>query len=141
MLKNGSRGEKVEILQARLVKLGFSVATDGIFGAGTEAAVKELQTGLTALEKGDTPPWGDDDIGEKFGVVYEGLRDGMYESMASLAERVAGMGVAFTKMGLAHEKNEADQDAIWRDTMADYDGQVKVPSGVAQGQLHTRPSN
>ncbi|KAB2975147.1 MULTISPECIES: hypothetical protein [unclassified Streptomyces] len=114
-----------------------------MFSAGVDfaKAVKALQTGLTALEKGDTPPWGDDDIGEKFGVVYEGLRDGMYESMGSLAERIAGMGVAFTKMGLAHEKNEAEQDAIWRDTMADYDGQVKVPSGVAQGQLHTRPSN
>ncbi len=43
MLKNGSRGERVEILQKRLVKLGFDVATDGIFGSGTEAAVKELQ--------------------------------------------------------------------------------------------------
>lgn len=104
-------------------------------------AVATLKSGLTALEKGDTPPWGDDDIGEKFGVAYEGLRDGMYESMASLAERLAGMGVAFTKMGVAHEQNESDQDAIWKQTMADYDGRVEVPGGVAQGKLQTRPTN
>ncbi|MFC5639219.1 hypothetical protein [Streptomyces bullii] len=101
-------------------------------------AARRLKQGLTALEKGDTPPWGDDDIGEKFGVVYEGLRDGMYESMASLAERLAGMGVAFTKMGVAHERNEADQDAVWRETTAQYDGQVKVPSGVVHSTLRPR---
>lgn len=103
-------------------------------------AVESLQLGLTALEQGDTPPWGDDDIGEKFGVVYEGLRDGMYESMASLAERLAGMGVAFTKMGLAHERNEAEQLDIWQKTTAEYDGQVTLPPGVAQGRL-TRAQN
>ena len=117
-----------------------------MFNVGVEfsKAAAALQKGLTALEKGDTPPWGDDDIGEKFGVVYEGLRDGMYESMASLAERLAGMGVAFTKMGVAHEQNEAEQDAIWRDTMADYDGQVKLPDPWAQGgqnEIHARPHN
>ncbi|WP_406413588.1 hypothetical protein [Streptomyces sp. NBC_01614] len=111
-----------------------------MFGVGVDfaKAVKSLQTGLTALEKGDTPPWGDDDIGEKFGVVYEGLRDGMYESMASLAERIAGMGVAFTKMGVAHEKNEAEQDAIWQRTMSEYDGQVQVPTGVVHSNLRPR---
>ncbi|MEU1854143.1 hypothetical protein ABZ499_34025 [Streptomyces sp. NPDC019990] len=114
-----------------------------MFNVGVDfaKAVKQLQTHLTALEKGDTPPWGDDDIGEKFGVVYEGLRDGMYESMGSLAERLAGMGVAFTKMGVKHELNEAEQDAVWRRTMADHDGQVKVPPGVAGGTLHTRPTH
>jgi len=113
-----------------------------MFNAGVEfsKAVHKLTTGLGALEKGDTPPWGDDDIGEKFGVVYEGLRDGMYDSMGSLAERIAGMGVAFTKMGVAHEQNEAEQDAIWQKTMSEYDGQVEVPPGVATGTLHTRPA-
>ncbi len=113
-----------------------------MFNVGVDftKAVTTLQTGLTALEKGDTPPWGDDDIGEKFGVVYEGLRDGMYDSMASLAERIAGMGVACTKMGVAHEQNEAEQDAIWQKTMTEYDGQVEVPPGVAQGTMHTRPT-
>ncbi|QOV35145.1 hypothetical protein IM697_34490 [Streptomyces ferrugineus] len=113
-----------------------------MFNVGVDfaKAVTALQTGLTALEQGDTPPWGDDDIGEKFGVVYEGLRDGMYDSMGSLAERIAGMGVAFTKMGVAHELNEAEQEAIWRETTAEYDGQVKMPPGVATGTLHTKPT-
>jgi hypothetical protein len=114
-----------------------------MFSVGLEfsKAVTKLTNGLTALEKGDTPPWGDDDIGEKFGVVYEGLRDGMYDSMGSLAERIAGMGVAFTKMGVAHEQNEAEQDAIWQKTMSEYDGQVELPPGVAKGTLHTRPTS
>ncbi len=111
-----------------------------MFNAGVEfsKAVHKLTTGLTALEKGDTPPWGDDDIGEKFGVVYEGLRDGMYDSMGSLAERIAGMGAALARMGVAHEQNEAAQNDIWKKTMAEYDGQVEVPSGVARGEIHTR---
>ncbi|MFF4805655.1 hypothetical protein ACFY1U_46020 [Streptomyces sp. NPDC001351] len=101
-------------------------------GQDFSKAVTALQNGLTALEQGDTPPWGDDDIGEKFGVAYEGLRDGMYQSMGSLAERLAGMGVAFTKMGVAHEQNEAEQVDIWRKTTAEFDGQVKLPPGVSQ---------
>ncbi len=111
-----------------------------MFNVGVDfaKAVTALQTGLTALEKGDTPPWGDDDIGEKFGVVYEGLRDGMYESMASLAERLAGMGVAFTKMGVKHELNEAEQEAVWQRTMSEYDGQVQVPSRSVQATLRPR---
>jgi hypothetical protein len=114
---------------------GFAMFT---VGQDYAKAVKRLSDGLGALEKGDTPPWGDDDIGEKFGVVYEGLRDGMYESMNSLAERIAGMGVAFTKMGLAHTRNEAEQDAIWQQATAEYDGQVEVPSGVAHTSLRPR---
>lgn len=108
-----------------------------MFNVGVDfaKAVAALKASLGSLEEGDTPPWGDDDIGEKFGVVYEGLRDGMYDSMGSLAERIAGMGVAFTKMGVAHELNEAEQEAIWKQTMAEHDGQVEVPSGVAHARL------
>jgi hypothetical protein len=111
-------------------------------GVDFSKAVTRLKTGLSHLEGGNgaTPPWGDDDIGEKFGVVYEGLRDGMYDSMGSLAERLAGMGVAFTRMGVAHEQNEAEQEAIWQKTTAEYDGQVEMPPGVAQGTLHARPT-
>jgi hypothetical protein len=109
---------------------GFNMFT---VGQDFAKAVTALQNGLTAQEKGDTPPWGDDDIGEKFGVAYEGLRDGMYQSMGSLAERLAGMGLAFTKMGVAHEQNEAAQLDIWQKTTAEFDGQVKLPPGVAQG--------
>ncbi|GAA2971146.1 hypothetical protein GCM10010446_64900 [Streptomyces enissocaesilis] len=76
-------------------------------------AAKALFDGLNAIEKesGKTPPWGDDEMGEYFGVVYEGLRDGMKESMPSLAQRIAGMGVKFTAMGVRHEKHELEEDA------------------------------
>ncbi len=106
---------------------GFNMFT---VGQDFSKAVKSLQDGLTALEQGETPPWGYDDIGQDFGVAYTGLRDGMYQSMGSLAERLAGMGIAFTKMGVAHERNEADELDIWRKTTAEYDGQVKVTTFV-----------
>lgn len=45
ILKNGSKGEEVKKLQSKL-----GLAADGVFGAGTEKALKEWQTknGLTA---------------------------------------------------------------------------------------------
>ena len=42
-LKQGSKGEAVSELQNKLVKLGWTVDADGAFGAGTKAAVEELQ--------------------------------------------------------------------------------------------------
>ena len=50
-LKNGSRGDTVKKLQSKLKRWGYyDGAIDGIFGAGTEAAVKRFQraNGLTA---------------------------------------------------------------------------------------------
>ncbi|MFC7308665.1 hypothetical protein ACFQVC_31170 [Streptomyces monticola] len=84
-------------------------------------AVKALETQLTAKEKGDTPPWGDDDMGEKFGVVYEGLRDGMYEAMGSLAQRLGGMGVKFAEMGVRHEKGELAEDEAYAKLTSQHD--------------------
>lgn len=48
-IKNGSKGEEVKILQTELNKYGYSLTVDGIFGAKTEAAVKDFQyhKGLT----------------------------------------------------------------------------------------------
>jgi hypothetical protein len=48
-LKRGSRGEAVKSLQRGLAAAGFAVDIDGVFGQGTEAAVKEFQRrkGLT----------------------------------------------------------------------------------------------
>jgi peptidoglycan hydrolase-like protein with peptidoglycan-binding domain len=43
-LKKGSKGDAVKALQTKLSKLGYKVGTiDGIFGSGTEAAVKAFQ--------------------------------------------------------------------------------------------------
>jgi hypothetical protein len=33
-------------------------------------------------------------------------------------------------MGVAHERNEANEEAIWQKTTAEYDGQVEIPTGV-----------
>lgn len=48
-LKNGSKGSDVTTLQNALNKLGYGLAADGIFGAKTEAAVRDFQKkkGLT----------------------------------------------------------------------------------------------
>lgn len=43
LLKHGAHGDSVKELQSQLSKLGFEVAADGIFGAGTAASVEELQ--------------------------------------------------------------------------------------------------
>ena len=44
MLKNGSRGDDVRALQTQLNDMGFGLEVDGIFGSGTDAAIKQLQT-------------------------------------------------------------------------------------------------
>ncbi|MFD8599255.1 hypothetical protein ACFV1L_30050 [Kitasatospora sp. NPDC059646] len=71
------------------------------------AALQTLSGRLESLEQGDTPPWGDDDLGEKFGIVYEGLRDGMKESMDSLGTRIGEIGEKLQGMATSHESNES----------------------------------
>ncbi len=43
VLKKGSKGEFVQLMQEMLKKLGFTISTDGIFGSGTEKIVIEFQ--------------------------------------------------------------------------------------------------
>ncbi|MBT2529901.1 MULTISPECIES: hypothetical protein [Streptomyces] len=99
-----------------------------MFEVGQDFAIaaKALFEGLNAIEKGSgkTPPWGDDEMGEYFGVVYEGLRDGMKDSMPSLAKRIAGMGMKFTAMGVRHEKHEQEEDAKYAALRAQQDADV-----------------
>ncbi|MER5865034.1 hypothetical protein [Kitasatospora sp. NPDC002040] len=103
----------------------------GAVGEDFLAAVKGLSSRLEALEKGDTPPWGDDDLGEKFGVVYEGLRDGMKESMQSLGERIGEIGGKLGAMAASHEANESATDGSFR-TLEGSQGMV----GGRIGALH-----
>ncbi|MEW9702774.1 peptidoglycan-binding protein [Paenibacillus sp. SI8] len=50
VLRNGSSGDEVKVLQRLLTKKGYTVTADGSFGTGTESAVKKFQTakGLTS---------------------------------------------------------------------------------------------
>ncbi|MFE1322651.1 hypothetical protein [Kitasatospora phosalacinea] len=77
-------------------------------GEAFRQVVEEMKARLAVLEPENDPPWGDDDLGEKFGVVYEGLRDGMKESMESLAERLGEVGRKVQWMAANHAANEAD---------------------------------
>ncbi|MFD7921371.1 WXG100 family type VII secretion target [Streptomyces sp. NPDC059740] len=81
-----------------------------------QSAVDKLQSGLTSLEGQDTPPWGDDEVGEKFGIAYEGLRDGMYESMGHLAQQLQKIGAGLSTMANNHEQNESDNDTLMQTT-------------------------
>lgn len=43
LIRKGDKGETVRAVQSELKKHGFNIALDGIFGGGTEAAVKAFQ--------------------------------------------------------------------------------------------------
>ncbi|MCK1796235.1 hypothetical protein MTQ01_09510 [Streptomyces sp. XM4193] len=89
--------------------------------------VEQFTTGLTTLDgKSNRPPWGDDEIGEKFGVVYEGLRDGMYESMGHLAAQMQEIGKALESMGKNHASGEDFNEAIVRQSV---DNAMIEPTG------------
>ncbi|WEB38523.1 hypothetical protein MOV08_03845 [Streptomyces yunnanensis] len=83
-----------------------------------QGLVDKLKDALTSLEGDDTPPWGDDDLGEKFGVVYEGLRDGMYESMGHLASKLQEIGGGLNNMAKNHEADEDFNDSMLRQHIA-----------------------
>ncbi|MFJ5229325.1 hypothetical protein ACIQBJ_05425 [Kitasatospora sp. NPDC088391] len=76
--------------------------------AAFQRVADQAKSRLEGLEGGSEPPWGDDDLGEKFGIVYEGLRDGMQESMDSLAQRLGEVGQKLQIMAENHAANEAD---------------------------------
>jgi hypothetical protein len=76
---------------------------------------EQFVSGLTSFaSKADAPPWGDDDIGEKFGVAYEGVRDGMYESMGHLSSKLQEIGKALTDMSKHHAENEDFNDSLMK---------------------------
>lgn len=43
VMKKGSRGDDVKALQEALNRMGYGLSADGIYGDGTEAAVRHLQ--------------------------------------------------------------------------------------------------
>jgi N-acetyl-anhydromuramyl-L-alanine amidase AmpD len=54
--RRGDTGEAVKAVQSQLVSKGYSVTVDGIFGAGTETAVKSFQTSRGLLSDGIVGP-------------------------------------------------------------------------------------
>lgn len=56
ILKQGSRGDEVRGVQDKLKKLGFTIESDGIFGAKTHAAVITMQTVFGYDVDGDVGP-------------------------------------------------------------------------------------
>ncbi|MFD8324548.1 hypothetical protein ACF082_08805 [Streptomyces lydicus] len=98
-------------------------------GERYQSAVEKLKNALTGLEGQDTPPWGDDDIGEKFGVVYEGLRDGMYESMGHLAAKLQEIGGALNTMGDNHQADEDFNESLMKQHVANAEAQSQLISG------------
>ncbi|MFH8405108.1 hypothetical protein ACH4FX_10065 [Streptomyces sp. NPDC018019] len=74
---------------------------------------EQFMSGLTSFaSKADMPPWGDDEIGEKFGVVYEGVRDGMYESMGHLSSKLQEIGKALSSMAKNYAEGEDFSDSL-----------------------------
>uniref|UniRef100_A0AAU8KWX4 Endolysin n=1 Tax=Serratia phage Kevin TaxID=3161161 RepID=A0AAU8KWX4_9CAUD len=56
ILRRGDRGSEVVALQNQLNRLGYNLAADGIFGAGTEQAVRKVQSGAGLVVDGIVGP-------------------------------------------------------------------------------------
>jgi hypothetical protein len=97
-------------------------------GQDFQSVADRLKARLQGLEGGEEPPWGSDDLGEKFGVVYEGLRDGMRESMDSLATRLGEIGLKLRAMADNHAANEGAIDGRLH-TMEGYTNDLGVRIG------------
>ncbi|WP_030983690.1 hypothetical protein [Streptomyces sp. NRRL S-1813] len=95
-------------------------------GKDYQGLVDKLQSALTSLEGQDTPPWGDDDLGEKFGVVYEGLRDGMYESMGHLAAKLQEIGGGLNNMAKNHEADENFNESMMKQHVANEEAESQL---------------
>ncbi|MER7987349.1 hypothetical protein ABTY53_17455 [Streptomyces noursei] len=115
-------------LQADVPSLKSGGGSFTNIGERYQSAVEKLKNGLTNLEGSGTPPWGDDDIGSKFGVVYEGLRDGMYESMGHLAAKLQEIGGALTTMANNHESNEDFNHSLMQQHVANAEAESQMIS-------------
>lgn len=56
LLRKGDRGPAVVDLQKQLNAIGYSLATDGIFGAGTDQAIRKVQSGAGLVVDGVVGP-------------------------------------------------------------------------------------
>ncbi|MGG2461020.1 hypothetical protein ACO0M4_14565 [Streptomyces sp. RGM 3693] len=113
-------------LKADITSLRTGGSDFDSIGKDYQSLVDKLQSGLTSLEGDGTPPWGDDDLGEKFGIVYEGLRDGMYESMGHLATKLQEIGGGLTNMAKNHEADEDFNDSMMKQHLTNAEAESQV---------------
>ncbi|MEU6846175.1 hypothetical protein ABZ930_30295 [Streptomyces sp. NPDC046716] len=109
-------------LQNGLASVNACAPTSGGPAAPEKGQVDGFVQGLTTFaDKADMPPWGDDEIGEKFGIAYEGLQTGMFESMNHLAQELTNIGGALTAMSKNHDENESFNEELIRQQQNDID--------------------
>ncbi|MFZ3567751.1 hypothetical protein ACOKM5_12400 [Streptomyces sp. BH097] len=109
-------------LQNGLASVNACAPTSGEAPAPEKGQVEGFVQGLTSFaDKADMPPWGDDEIGEKFGIAYEGLQTGMFESMQHLAQELTNIGGALGAMAKNHSENESFNEQLIRQEQNDVD--------------------
>ncbi|MBT2421271.1 hypothetical protein J7F01_33835 [Streptomyces sp. ISL-22] len=77
-------------------------------GGDFSSASKRLQDTLEGLGE----PWADADFGEIFGQVYTPIRDGIFTSMDSLAERLQRIGHNLQDMARDYDASEASNSGL-----------------------------
>ncbi len=76
MLKNGSSGDEVEVLQKRLAAAGFDPGgADGAFGPKTEAALKAFQESVGIAADGIAGPVTNAKLAEVQAAALEKMSD------------------------------------------------------------------
>jgi hypothetical protein len=75
-------------------------------GGNFSKASKKLQDDLEGLGS----PWENCDFGEVFEMIYTPIRDGMFESMDSLGERLEGIGDKLQTMAATYA--DSDEQGI-----------------------------
>ncbi|KUO14726.1 hypothetical protein [Streptomyces dysideae] len=77
-------------------------------GGDFSNASKRLQTTLEGLGE----PWAEADFGEIFGQVYTPIRDGIFTSMDSLAERLQKIGYNLQDMAGNYDASDASNSGL-----------------------------
>lgn len=95
----------------------FSVDTDvlrrqggkfGDLGGDFSTASKRLQDALEGLGE----PWAEADFGEIFGQIYTPIRDGIFTSMDSLAERLQKIGDNLQDMARNYDASDTSNSGL-----------------------------
>ncbi|MFI5657897.1 hypothetical protein [Streptomyces sp. NPDC051684] len=126
--------EAAKALQNGLASVNACAPTSGEAPAPEKGQVEGFVQGLTSFaDKADMPPWGDDEIGEKFGIAYEGLQTGMFESMQHLAQELTNIGGALGAMAKNHDENESFNEELIKQEKND----INFAAGGGGGTIST----